>query len=166
MRVLNKHKGNVVSIEPGAVGEVDENNDGIKVFLSAGLLVDVSTIEPTPEREPTLEEAKKVIEALTIQIDEIVANCSRLHKELDAARADCEEIKARAVKREGEMQLAIDDLASQLATARERASKAEAERDGVRTRIAELEAQLALKSEPAPADAPAPDAVPAKKGRG
>lgn len=160
MRVLNKHKGNVVGIEPGAVGEVDENNDGIKVFLSAGLLVDADT-HREPEREPTLEEAKKAVE-------ELASRLADAREFIQSANDRAASLERRIAELEAQAKASADESASKLeGTARLAAQLAKdiADRDA---RIAELEAQLALKSEPtpAPADAPAPEAAPVKKGKG
>ena len=46
MRVLNKHTAPVASIAPGTVGEVDEHNPGVKVFLQAGHLQPVDSGTP------------------------------------------------------------------------------------------------------------------------
>lgn len=156
MRCINRHTAPIDGVAPGEEGDFAPGPS--RIYLEAGLLEPCTGEEPLPPS----------VEALANKCDELTADCSKLFSQLEATRAEHEEVKARAAKRESEMQRAIDDLASQLATARERASKAEAERDGVRSRIAELEAQLALKSEPtpAPADAPAPEAAPVKKGKG
>lgn len=159
MRALNKHTAPVEGIAPGAIGEVDPENSGIKVFVDAGWLVDADT-HREPEREPTIEEAKKAVEDLASRLadarefiqsanDRAAAHERRI-AELEAqAKADADE---SASKLEGSARLAAQ-LAKDIAA-----------RDA---RIAELEAQLALKSEPtpAPADAPAPEA-PVKKGKG
>lgn len=153
MRCINRHTAPIDDIAPGEVG--DFNPKAVRSLLDAGLLEPCAGEDPPP---PSLERVIAERDGYALQME-------TYGKDLSAARDEIETNRQAAAKREGEMQLAIDELASQLVTARDRASKAEAERDGMRSRLNELESQLAAKSEPAPTEAPAPEA-PAKKGRG
>ncbi len=50
MRARNQHTAPIDALEPGAVGEVDETNPAVKLYLDTGLLV--AEVEASPEPAP------------------------------------------------------------------------------------------------------------------
>lgn len=163
MRVINRHKAAVAGIEAGCAGEVDETNSGIKVFLEAGLLVDVDTLEPTPEREPTLDELREQLRAardenenLREHVHAANTNALKFNREMTEARDRAAELEAQ----NKQLAAVAETNASELKKAHDASGKLAA-------RVAELEAQLAAKAEITPTAEPtgSPEA-PAKKGKG
>lgn len=87
MRALNRSKAIVAGIAPGEIGDVDADNNGIGVFVEAGLLVDADTVEPT-KPEPTLDGLK----AKLAQAEQLHAS---MGAELTEARARIAELEAQ-----------------------------------------------------------------------
>lgn len=169
MRVVNRHTARVAEIAPGEAAEVDESNPGVKVFLEAGLLVDAATVE-NPEPELTLDQAKAKLAA-----------AERLGRENESLRAHVADANTNALKfgretheareRVAEIEAENKHLAAVAETNASELGKAHESNRKLAARVAELEAQLAAKSEISPAPAPAAEPTsspeaPAKKGKG
>lgn len=148
IEVVNRHGAFCHGLQPGAVGQVNEANTGIKAALAARMLVPTAEAAPAP-RHGLASDGPTEAEGLAMSA------------EIERLRAQVAQLSKRPVD-DGER--AQFDL-----FARESAAKL-SERD---ERIAALEADLAriqadldgLLNAPAKVDAPAPAEKPAPKSR-
>jgi hypothetical protein len=112
IRVRNAHTAKVCGVLPRAVGEVDANNPGVRVALSARRLVPVTDDGPEGELPADVvvnpadllaarDEIKSLRDALAHERDSAAAHIADLERELAEARAQIDTLTAPKAKKGG-----------------------------------------------------------------